>query len=118
MTSKVWQLYKFNDLDKNASCQAGDTLFIKSKKNKTFVEEYTIQNTETMHQLSQRFGIKLEKILDRNDISLGQEPANGEVIYFNKKRNNPLKLRDTSKVREEIIIAPNDSNPKSRYYCL
>lgn len=109
---KVWQLYKFNDLDKNASCQAGDTLFIKSKKNKTFVEEYTIQNGETMHQLSQRFGIKLEKILERNNLSLGQEPANGEVVYFNKKRNNPLKLRDTIKLKEEIIIAPNDSNPK------
>ena len=83
--TKTWN---FNDLDKNASCQVGDTLFIKSKKNKTFKEEFTIQNGETLHQLSQRFGIKLEKILDRNEISLGQEPANGEVIYFNKKINN------------------------------
>ncbi|MCX6187441.1 MAG: LysM peptidoglycan-binding domain-containing protein [Bacteroidetes bacterium] len=109
---KVYQIYKYNDLDKNANCKEGDTLFIKSKKNKSYTDEYLIQSSETMHQLSQRFGIKLEKILDRNAISLGQEPANGEIIYFNKKRNTPLKLRDTSKVKDEIIIAQNDSNPK------
>lgn len=109
---KVWQIYKFNDLEKDAQCAAGDTVFIKSKRNKTYAETYVVQNRETIHQISQRFGLKMEKIVDRNHMLAGQEAAAGETLWLNQKRSGSLKLRDTVVIREETLIIKIDTAPK------
>lgn len=108
---KVWQIYKFNDLDKNAQCQAGDTVFIKNKRNKAMLDTYMVNDRESIHQIAQRMGIKMEKIIDRNRLIEGQEVAKGETLWFNSKRHDAIKLRDTVVLKEETIIIRVDSTP-------
>jgi len=90
---KVWQVYKFNDLDKDAVCKSGDTIFLQNKKNKAEQEFYFIQNNESMYWISQRFAVKLEKLLERNHLQKGEEPAKGEQIYLQNKRKTQPKLQ-------------------------
>ncbi len=90
---KIWQLYKYNDLAKNAQIRVGDTLYIKPKNYKALVETHTIEVNETMHQLSQRYAVKLSRLLKYNNLKEGQEPANGQVIYLRSKRVDQVQLR-------------------------
>ena len=99
---KVWQLYKYNDLPKDAFYRAGDTLFLKSKRNKADEEYHIVKGRETMHQISQRYALKLEKLLDRNLMLAGQEPVKGERIYLHSKREKLPMLRDLSDVKVEL----------------
>lgn len=92
---KVYQLYRNNDLPKDAICKEGDTVYLKSKKNKSDIPTHIVAENETMYKISQRYAVKLEKLLDRNELIEGQEPAVGETIYLRESRDKAPKLRDT-----------------------
>lgn len=83
---RVWQIYKYNDLTKDATIKAGDTIYIKPKNYKGPQDFYTVANGDNMQRVSQRFGIKLSKLYKRNLMKPGQEPAVGEQLYLRSNR--------------------------------
>lgn len=89
---KVHQLYRYNDFDKDAVCKEGDTVYLKSKKTKTDSLYHTVATGQTMFWISQRYAVKLEKLMERNLLKTGQEPAAGEQIYLRNKRDAAPKL--------------------------
>lgn len=90
---RVWQIYKYNDLTKDAQITSGDTIYIKPKNYKGSVETYKVQQGDNMHHISQRFGIKLSKLYAKNQMKEGQEPEIGEVLMLKSKRTNTPVLR-------------------------
>jgi LysM repeat protein len=108
---KVFQLYKYNDLQKDDECHEGDTIFLKSKKNKAEVETCTFGKGDNTHKISQRFAIKLEKILSRNNLVLNQQPAAGQIIYLNTKRTNAIIIADTAIQRDSVEIVKTQTAP-------
>jgi LysM repeat protein len=89
---RVWQIYKYNDLTKDAQLKKNDTIYLKPKNYRNEQEFYIVQQGETMHLISQRFGIKLSKLLSKNLMDESDEPAAGETIYLRDKRKEPAKL--------------------------
>lgn len=75
-------------------------IFIQCKKDQWSgrATEHTVRENQTMFEISQVYGIKLEKLLARNGLVRGQEPEVNERIRL--RRSNapikPIKLRDTS----------------------
>lgn len=108
---KVFQLYKYNDLQKDDECHEGDTIFLKSKKNKAEVETSIFGKGDNTHKISQRFAIKLEKILLRNNLVLNQQPAEGQIIYLNTKRTNAIIIADTAIQRDSVEIVKTQTAP-------
>lgn len=80
--------------------QPNTRIFIQCKKDQWSgrATEHTVRENQTMFEISQIYGIKLEKLLARNGLVRGQEPEVNEKIRL--KRSNtplkPIKLRDTS----------------------
>jgi LysM repeat protein len=110
---RVYQLYKYNDLKKDAVYKAGDTVYLRSKKAKTDSIYYQVKGLETMHWISQRYAIRLDKLLERNLMDEGIEPATGEIIFLKNKRDKMPLLRDSvviliapSKVVGEVAVVP------------
>lgn len=94
---RVWQIYKYNDLTKDAVPLKGDTIYLKPKNYKAEQEFYVVSGNESMHQISQRFAIKLSKLYHKNLMKEGEEPANGETVYLKDNRKEPLKTRTSGK---------------------
>lgn len=90
---KVWQIYKYNDLYKTNSIQVGDTLYLKPKNYKATTPVHLVAQEETMHQIAQRYAIKLSRLLKYNLMKEGQEPAAGVELNLQKKRDNLVILR-------------------------
>ena len=101
---KVYPLYRFNDLEKDAVCKEGDTVYLKSKRNKSDSLYHLVLGSETMHWISQRYAVKLDKLMERNLLLDGQQPAVGELIFLRNKRDNAPKLVsiDTLKVKSKV----------------
>ncbi len=101
---KVYQLYRFNDLEKDGVCKEGDTVYLKPKRNKSDSLYHLVLGLETMHWVSQRYAVKLDKLLERNLLSDGQQPAVGELIFLRNKRDNAPKLVsiDTLSVKSKV----------------
>ena len=93
---RVWQIYKYNDLPKDASIKAGDTIYIKPKNYTGSVEHYTVSAGDNMRTISQRFGIKLSKLYTRNNMKEGQEPELGEKLSLRGLNQKSPTLRISS----------------------
>ncbi|MBX2889332.1 MAG: glucosaminidase domain-containing protein [Saprospiraceae bacterium] len=79
--------------------KANTRIFIEPKKDKWTsgpANEHVVKADQTMFDISQVYGIKLSKLLERNYMTRGQEPAEGERIRLNSNRSksDPVRLRD------------------------
>jgi LysM repeat protein len=83
----VWQLHKYNDLNKERELFDTGVLFLQPKRRKA-QEEYHIARTgETMWDISQQYGIKLRKLLKKNRLYDGDSPKQGDKIYLQKVKH-------------------------------
>ncbi|MBJ7427637.1 MAG: glucosaminidase domain-containing protein, partial [Bacteroidia bacterium] len=106
---KVYHLYKYNDLQKDDECHEGDTIYLKNKKNKAETETCVLGKGDNIHQISQRYAVKLDKILSRNNLVLNQQPAVGQTIYLNNKRPDNIIMADTAIQRDSIQIVQTET---------
>lgn len=78
----VWQLYKYNDMNKNSSLKPGEMLYLQPKRRKAEEEKCQVKPGQTMHDISQQYGVKLKKLYKYNGMEPGTEPKAGQVIYL------------------------------------
>ncbi|HEY9122775.1 MAG TPA: glucosaminidase domain-containing protein [Bacteroidales bacterium] len=82
-----WQLVKYNDLPADYHVTSGDRLYIQPKRWKAqFGNDFHIvAENETMHSISQLYGIKLKKLYYKNRMEIGSEPKIGQKIWLRKR---------------------------------
>ncbi len=74
------ELLKFNDLKKEQTITAGTIIYIAKKKDKGDVSTYVVQENDTMHSISQKFGIRLQKLYKLNNMKYGTEAESGKIL--------------------------------------
>jgi len=79
-----WQLYKYNDWDKEQDLFEEGILFLQPKRGKAQEEFHIVLEGESMWSISQQYGIKLNKLYRKNRMSLGSEPKTGQKLYLQK----------------------------------
>ncbi|MEL7588653.1 MAG: glucosaminidase domain-containing protein [Prolixibacteraceae bacterium] len=84
---KAWQLYHFNDYDYGRQPVENEILYLEAKARKASKgqETHVLESGETMHYVSQAYGIKLKPLLSRNRLKKGEKPPVGTVIYLRNK---------------------------------
>jgi LysM repeat protein len=93
---RVWQIYKYNDLRKNATIQSGDTLYLKPKNYKSATETHIVGANDNLWKISQTYAVKLSRLQKNNLLKDGEEPAVGETIYLRGKRKEAPQLKLTT----------------------
>ena len=76
-----WQLPKYNEVDKKAQLKEGQMLYIekKNKKNKE-AGTHTVKAGESMHYISQLYGVQLRQLYKKNKMEEGSKVAAGKVL--------------------------------------
>ena len=82
----LWQLYKYNDMEKDARLEPGQILYLQPKKGKGTAETHQFKRGDSMWQISQKYGIKLKKLYKRNAMEFGTEAKPGQLIYLRKNK--------------------------------
>lgn len=77
---RLWQLYKYNDIENVYELTKGEKIFIQPKKNKGKVESHIVEDGESMRSISQFYGVKLKKLKKRNKHLPGFEIKSGFEI--------------------------------------
>ena len=77
-----WQLPEYNELTDDSQLAAGQVLYIQPKRNKAEAGKkiHIVKKGETMHGISQQYGIKLARLYSRNQMTEGSEPVPGQEI--------------------------------------
>lgn len=79
-----WELSRYNDLDSNFTPVAGQMLYIEPKKDRaeSGIEFHIAAGNETMHDISQKYGIRLKNLLNMNGMTEGSKPAKDQKIIL------------------------------------
>ncbi len=79
------RLMKWNELDKT-TLNRNDVIFLEGKSSTGNVATYKSRVGESMHEISQKFGIKLSKLYDKNRMAYGEQPKTGQLIYLKDRK--------------------------------
>lgn len=87
-----WELKQFNDLDDNAELQAGQILYLQMKRNRAErgKDYHVVKEGETMHSISQLYGIRLRVLYRKNRMEPGHEPVAGTELWLRKTKPEGL----------------------------
>ncbi len=91
-----WELPHYNDFPEGHRIQSGDIIYIQPKRRRAErgADMHVTNAGETMWDISQQYGVRLNRLLRRNNMQEGQEPPPGDTIYL--RRNKPVQDRDRS----------------------
>ncbi|WP_340114975.1 glucosaminidase domain-containing protein [Maribellus mangrovi] len=82
-----WELYNYNDRKPGYRPVPNEVIYIKPKKSKSKTREtHRAQAGESMHFISQMYGIKLKSLYRKNRMSPGEQPVAGQIIQLQKKK--------------------------------
>ena len=86
-----FELAKYNEIQRDSQLETGQVLYLQPKRGKASVEFrfHTVEEGETMYQISQMYGIKLRNLLKKNQLKAGEEPLPGDIIHLRRKKQVP-----------------------------
>ena len=85
-----WQIIRYNDLNKNTRTVPGEIIYLQPKRRNAKKSFHTVQGGETVWHVSQRYGIKISRLIKINDLT-----KDGKINAGQK-----LKLREVSKLAQ------------------
>lgn len=88
------QIRRYNDLPKNAEVKPGSIVYLQAKKRSGSEPYHTVKAGENMYSISQLYGIRVKHLYKKNRMNKGTEPAPGEKLYMQSKREDRPKLYD------------------------
>lgn len=83
----IRKLHIFNELERSNILKIGDKLYLKRKRRKAAsgYDYHLVKAGETLHSISQDYGMKVRLLYKFNYMRSGQEPKAGDRIYMRKK---------------------------------
>ena len=102
------RLFEFNDLSPAEVAPADGLLFLHRKRKRGVNETYITTGQETMHQIAQAEGLRLESLLQYNFLKTGMQPAPGSVLYLQKEAPSMPKLAGAQSTRPVFTAMTNN----------
>lgn len=100
-------IYKYNDIDIKAefAFEKGEKIYLQPKKRKGTAEKHIVGKTESLRDISQKYGVKLERLYKLNDINPNLEPAEGATITLRKKNKDKVRTRTRQEMERRKLAA-------------
>lgn len=85
---------RYNDMSENDPVIVGDVYYLAKKMKKALVPFHTVRQDETTRSISQRYGIRLKKLMRYNRIDRLQKLTVGRVMWLRERRpaNKPIEI--------------------------
>jgi len=98
------EIYRYNNLYKGARLEPGSIIYLQPKRRKAAMgnEIHVVEEGQTIYDISQIYGVKLNHLYRMNHMMEGEQPLEGtEISLRRKKREAILKLEPSQEEYEE-----------------
>ena len=87
-----FELYKYNNLTPDSTLEAGEILYLQPKRNRAEKgkEYHILKADETLYEISQVYGVKLDKLYEKNNLEPGEKVQPGTKISLRKRKGGGL----------------------------
>ncbi|AQG78286.1 lytic transglycosylase domain-containing protein [Spirosoma montaniterrae] len=85
---------RYNDMSDRDPVLTGDVYYLAKKRKKALVPFHTVRDGETARSISQRYGLRLKKLMRYNRLDRAQKLAVGRVMWLRERRpaNKPVEI--------------------------
>ncbi|QDK81486.1 LysM peptidoglycan-binding domain-containing protein [Spirosoma sp. KCTC 42546] len=85
---------RYNDMSDRDVVIVNDVYYLAKKRKKALVPFHTVRDDETARSISQRYGIRLKKLMRYNRLDRVQKLATGRVMWLRERRpsNKPVEI--------------------------
>ena len=101
-----YQFAMYNDLSENATLKPGAVYYLRPKENRSEVLFHYKRPGETLWDISQIYGVKLDKLLKKNRANSDYDVVDGQKIYLRKKRKRSENINVNADVTNLEPIDP------------
>ena len=79
-----WELQRYNEIGDDFTPVAGQILYLQPKRDKAEPgrETHLVMKGDTMHSISQKYGVKLKSLYEYNRMAEGEEAVEGQTIWL------------------------------------
>ncbi len=86
------EIYRYNNLYKGEELEAGQIIYLQPKRKKAAKgnEIHVVKDGETMYDISQIYGVRLDRLYKMNLMLEGAQPLEGTEINLRKKKRGKL----------------------------
>lgn len=119
---------RYNDMNERDPVITGDIYYLAKKMKKALVPFHTVRQDETARSISQRYGIRLKKLMRYNRLDRLQKLTVGRVMWLRERRpaNKPVEIINSPTppvydqtptpplTRAETTVADRGSNGQNR----
>jgi LysM repeat protein len=90
MNLALWEIYRYNDLPKDASITPGQKVYIERKKRKAKKGYgfHIVKQGETMYTISQLYGIRLQRLYKMNLMEPGEYLSTGSKLHLRSRKKD------------------------------
>lgn len=94
---------KYNDLGITDEIEPNSVYYLKKKDRKAEEDFHVVQYGESMHDISQMYGMRQKYVRKRNRMREGEEPQAGRVMWLRKtrKRKTPIEIKTVIPPKKE-----------------
>jgi len=102
----ISRFLRYNDLNSGDKVIPGQVYYLKSKRGRAAEHYHVVTPSDNLWSISQKYGIKLKKILQKNRMEKGEQPKHGRVLWlrFVRPKDTPVEYQD---VAEPETLADN-----------
>lgn len=90
MDMMKWELPKYNEMPENAVMKEGQIIFLQPKRNQaeSGFDFHIVKEGESIWSVSQRYGIKKERLYKYNGMKAGDKPEVGKKIWLKSPKES------------------------------
>jgi LysM repeat protein len=76
------EIYRYNEMESSGIFKQGQIVYLQPKRRRGSEQYHFVKSGETMYEISQQYGVRLNSLYRRNNMEEGQEPRTGQRIYL------------------------------------
>lgn len=82
------ELISFNDKANDAPLADGEVVYLERKRKQSakHLDKHVVAQGETLYSLSQQYGVRLKFLYKYNNLTEGEEPIEGDIIYLRRPK--------------------------------
>jgi LysM repeat protein len=85
LSMRSWQIERYNELEEGRQIKPGQIVYLQPKRKQGTKPVHIAQPGETMYDIAQLHGIRLDQLLSRNNMQQWQQPQPGQKILLRGK---------------------------------
>lgn len=82
LSMRAWQIERYNELGADRQIQPGQIVYLQPKRKQGTKPVHIVQPGETMYDIAQQHGIRLDQLLGRNNMQAWQQPQPGQKVLL------------------------------------